>query len=357
MVGNARSTEHLVLPLLTLDGHLQTGVRKRCHPLRKHPEHVHHVVQRHLGGLIVHAPFVHVYPTLTSGGVLALVPLLPCGGIGVLQFFQSVQTVFVGFNELYIGLARRFLRRHVLTRKPPVLVQHLHLKPSKDALYRLRLAIIRLCRPVHTAYLPNKTVIVQFLVPALVVVHDLPRLVLRRLHGHAVGVILGLVVLGVADAVAKQYLAHRIDHLIHLRGPHLALLIPIIEVQFRAVTIPQRVTSRRQCRPVLASVPLPCGLLAIHGIIPQGFHCRAVQPLLHAAKAPQRLPTLLLGYLVGSVKELSIGIHRHLASLQRHNHLQEVVGHLQCRGVAELAAHHALVAVFLPSLQSRLQSG
>ncbi len=238
VVGHARGSEHLVLPLLPLDGHLQAGIGKRGRALRKHPEHVHHVVNGHLGGLLVHAPLIHVYPPLAGGGVLALVPFLPCGGIGRLEFFQSVQTVLVGFDKLYIGLARRFPRRHVLTRKPPVLMKHLHLKPSEHAFYRLRLAIVGLCGAVHLAYLADKAVVVELLVTALVVIHNLPRLVTALLHRHAVGVILRLVVFRVADAVAQQHLAHGVNHLIHLSGPYLALLVPIVEVQFRAVTIP-----------------------------------------------------------------------------------------------------------------------
>ncbi len=102
--------------------------------------------------------------------------------------------------------------------------------------------------------------------------------------------------------------------------------------------------------------PLAGGLLAIHGVIPQGFHRRAVEPLLQAAQALQGFPALFLGYLIGSRKQLGIGIHGHPTALQRHNHLQELVGHLQGRRIAQLAAHHATIAVLLPSLQPRLQA-
>ena len=238
VVGYAGRRAHFVLPLLALHRHLQTLVRERSHAFRKHPEHVHHVVQRHFLGLLVHALLVHVYPTLAGGRVHTLVPFLTGCGIGIFQLLQSVQTVLVGFDKLNVRAARRLLRRHVLTREAPVLVQHLSLKPAEHALYRLRLAVVGLCRSVYAADLSDKAVRVQLLVAALVVINNLIRLVSALLDCHAVGVVLGLIVLCVADAVAQKHLAHCVDHFIHLGRPHLALLVPIVKVQLRAVTIP-----------------------------------------------------------------------------------------------------------------------
>ena len=195
-------------------------------------------MQRHFLGFLVHALLIHVYPTLAGGRVHTLVPFLTGCGIGIFQLLQSVQTVLVGFDKLNVRAARRLLRRHVLTREAPVLVQHLSLKPSEHALYRLRLAVVGLCRSVYAANLPDKAVRVQLLVAALVVINNLIRLVSALLDCHAVGVVLGLIVLCVADAVAQKHLAHCVDHFIHLGRPHLALLVPIVKVQLRAVTIP-----------------------------------------------------------------------------------------------------------------------
>ena len=225
-------------------------------------------MQRHFLGLLVHALLIHVYPTLAGGRVHTLVPFLTGCGIGIFQLLQSVQTVLVGFDKLHVRAARRLLRRHVLTREAPVLMQHLSLKPSEHALYRLRLAVVGLSRAVYPADLPDKTVRVQLLVAALVVIYNLIRLMAALLDCHAVGVILGLIVLCVADAVAQKHLAHRVDHLIHLGRPHLALLVPIVKVQLRAVTIPQCVPACRKCSLVLSAVTLTRSLLAIYGVIP-----------------------------------------------------------------------------------------
>ena len=147
-------------------------------------------------------------------------------------------------------------------------MQHLLLKAAEYCLDGLRLAIVRLRGSMHVAKFLKESVCIQLLMSALVVVNNLVRLVFAGLNGHAVGVILCLVVLRVADVPAKHYLAHRINDYIDLCCAYLTILVLVVEVELRSVTIPQRIALRRQRRSMLPSILLPCSLFAIHGIIP-----------------------------------------------------------------------------------------
>ena len=191
--------------------------------------------------------------------------------------------------------------------------------------------------------------------PTLVVVYYLVGLVPGRLYGHAVGMVLRLVILRVTDMPTKHYLAHGVYHHIHLRSPHLAVLVPVIQVQFRTVAVPQRIALRRQCSAVLAAEFLAGCLLAVNGIIPQGHDCRTVQPPLHAAKTFQRLPAVGFGTPVRFFKKLRVGIDWHPATLQRYQQLPELVGNLLRVPVAYLAADKARITASFECLDFCLQ--
>ena len=126
-------------------------------------------------------------------------------------------------------------------------MQFLRLEPAKYAFNRLALAAVRGGRAVDMAYQVKESylfrilLLFQPLVSALVVVHNLERLVPAHLDRHAVGVILRLEILVVADIVAQKDLAVCVDYLVHHRGAYLSFLVPVIQVQLRSVTVPEGV--------------------------------------------------------------------------------------------------------------------
>ena len=169
---------------------------------------------------------------------------------------------------------------------------------------------------MHVAKLLKKSVGIKFLMSALVVVNNLVRLVLTGLDCHAISEILRLVILTIADVPTKHHLTHRINDYIDLCGAHFSILVLVVEVQLRAVAIPQRITLRWECRAVLASKLLSCCLLTMHSIVPLWHNRSTVQPSLHTAKAFQWFPAVCFCLAVCLFKELRIGVDRNPATLQ-----------------------------------------
>ena len=96
---------------------------------------------------------------------------------------------------------------------------------------------------IEEAWFRRPFLLFQPFVASLVIVLNLVRLMPAHLNGHAVSVVLRLKVLVVADVIPQQHFAVRIHHLIDHRGTHIPVLVPVIQVQFRPVTIPKRVAA------------------------------------------------------------------------------------------------------------------
>ena len=355
VVGLSRRAVHLVAVLLSLhrDGDALVGERHRL--FGEHPEHVHHVVCRHLLRILVHARLVHVDTPLPSGGVQPLVPFLAGCGVGVFQFVQRVQRILIRSQELHVGAAAPLHRPHVLARETPVLVQHLRLHAAENALDGLRFAVVRHRRAVHRGHFAQKTARRVFLVPALVVRHQFVGLVPARLYRHAQRVILRQIVLRIADVVAQQHLRGGVHHLVNACRAHLAVLVAVVQVQFRSVAVPQAVATRGQGRAVLAVEPLAGLLLAVCRAVPQRLHLGRVEPAFKPAQAADGFPSPLLGNLVGSLQQLTVGVDRYATAFQRNEHAPELLRYLQGVRVAHLAANQRSIALFLKRLYLSLQ--
>ena len=79
---------------------------------------------------------------------------------------------------------------------------------------------------------------------ALVVAHDLVGFVPARLDSHAESMVLGDIVLVVADVITEQDFTIGIHHLVHACSALVPVLITIVEVQLRTVAIPEAVHGR-----------------------------------------------------------------------------------------------------------------
>ena len=249
MIGHAGTLVHLVRQFLVADGDLYARISERGRLFRPYPKDIHHVIDRHHVRLLVYTFFVHLNAGNPGRRMFGLVPGLACFSVVGFQFLQSEKFVLVRLDKLQIRTAALLFGGNVHTGKPPVLIQFLLLETVKDALYRLTLPAIGGCRAVHMADQIKETrlflslFLLQPLMSALVVVHDLVRLVTANLHGHAIGVILRLEVLVITDVITQQNLAVGIHHLVHHRGAHIPVLVLIIQVQFRTVAIPKRVAA------------------------------------------------------------------------------------------------------------------
>ncbi len=102
---------------------------------------------------------------------------------------------------------------------------------------------------------------VELPVSALVVMHNLVGAVSGGRDRHAVRGILRLEVLCLTYTVAEHHLTVGIYHLIHLQSAHNPLAAPfvvfhplaVVQVQFRAVAVPQAVAHTRSVGAVLAA--------------------------------------------------------------------------------------------------------
>ena len=149
-------------------------------------------------------------------------------------------------------------------------MQDLALETAESRLDSFRLAAVGSGRAVDMADLCQQTIrdTFQFFVTALVVMDQLVRLVPACLESHAVGVILRLVILVLADMEAQQYLAVGIHDLVHTDGADITMLVLVVEVQLRTVTVPQAVTAAGKFGLVLAAVTLVRLHLSVDRIIP-----------------------------------------------------------------------------------------
>lgn len=87
------------------------------------------------------------------------------------------------------------------------------------------------CRAVDTADLREKAQRRVLLMTALVVAHDLVGFVPARLDSHAESMVLGDIVLVVADVITEQDFTIGIHHLVHACSALVSVLVTIVEVQ------------------------------------------------------------------------------------------------------------------------------
>ena len=156
--------------------------------------------------------------------------------------------------------------------------------------------------------------------------------------------VLGDIVLVVADVIAKKHLAVGVHHLVHACSALVSVLITVVEVQLRAVAIPEAVTTARKDGPVLAVITLVRLHLPIDCIVPQGLDTRAVEPFAEAAGTLQGLPATFRSDTVVLVEDLHVRIDRNAAAFQCNKVTPAVLLDLQRVAVAVLTAHkHAVV--------------
>ena len=155
--------------------------------------------------------------------------------------------------------------------------------------------------------------------------------------------------------VAQQHLAVGVHHLVDVDRAFVSAFVPVIEVQFRAVAIPEGIPAGGEQRVVLAVVELVCPHFAEHGIVPQGFDTGAVQPALHAPFALERFPAPFRGRAVVGLEDLVVGIFGHLAPLQSDDVPSFLLANLQRVPVAILPADQRLVMVGAVPLDQFLQ--
>ena len=198
---------------------------------------------------------------------------------------------------------------------------------------------------MDTADLREKAQRRVLLMTALVIAHDLVGFVPARLDSHAESMVLGDIVLVVADVIAKKHLAVGVHHLVHACSALVSVLITVVEVQLRAVAIPEAVTTARKDGPVLAVITLVCLHFPINGIVPQRFDTRAVEPFAEAAGTLQGLPATFRSDTVVLLEDLHVSINRNAAAFQCNKVTPAVLLDLQRVAVAVLAAHKHTVVV------------
>ena len=180
---------------------------------------------------------------------------------------------------------------------------------------------------------------------ALVVAHDLVRFVPARLDSHAESMVLGDIVLIVANVITEQNFTIGIHHLVHACSALISVLITIVEVQLRTVTIPEAVTTARKDCPVFTVITLVCLHFPINGIVPQRFDTRTVEPFAEATGALQGLPATFQSDTVILLKNLHIRINRNAATFQCNKVTPAVLLDLQRIAVAVFTAHKHTVVV------------
>ena len=198
---------------------------------------------------------------------------------------------------------------------------------------------------MDTADLREKPQRRVLLVAALVVAHDLVGFVPARLDSHAESMVLGDIVLVVADVIAKKHLAVGVHHLVHACSALVSVLITVVEVQLRAVAIPEAVTTARKDGPVLAVITLVRLHFPIDRIIPQRFDTRAVEPFAEATGTLQRLPATFRSDTVVLLEDLHVSINRNAAAFQCYKVTPAVLLDLQRVAVAVFTAHKHTVVV------------
>ena len=90
---------------------------------------------------------------------------------------------------------------------------------------------------MDTADLREKAQRRVLLMTALVVAHDLVGFVPARLDSHAESMVLGDIVLIVANVITEQNFTIGIHHLIHACSALISVLITIVEVQLRTIAM------------------------------------------------------------------------------------------------------------------------
>ena len=180
---------------------------------------------------------------------------------------------------------------------------------------------------------------------ALVVAHDLVGFVPARLDSHAESMVLRDIVLIVADVIAKKHFAVSIHHLVHACRALVTVLITIVEVQLRAVAIPEAVTTARKDCPVFAVITLVRLHFPINRIVPQWFDTRAVEPFAEAAGTLQGLPATFRSDTVVLLEDLHVSINRNAAAFQCNKVTPAVLLDLQRVAVAVFTAHKHTVVV------------
>ena len=175
------------------------------------------------------------------------IPLVPGGGIGRKHLFVGVELLLVRLKELAVDLPR-LLRGDIASRKPPVLMQHLSLETAEDRFDALRRGVVGGRWAVHPADVGEEALRNLAALAALVVGDDLVGFVAGGFDCHPEGAELCVEVLRVTHGVAEQRLAVGVDHLIdRCRTHHPAAVLDrlVVEVQLRAVAVPQRVAQGR----------------------------------------------------------------------------------------------------------------
>ena len=198
---------------------------------------------------------------------------------------------------------------------------------------------------MDTADLREKAQRRVLLMTALVVAHDLVGFVPARLDSHAESMVLGDIVLIIADVIAKKHFAVSVHHLVHACSALVPVLITIVEVQLRAVAIPEAVTAARKDGAVFAVITLVRLHFPINGIVPQRFDTRAAEPFAEAAGTLQGLPATFRSDTVVLLEDLHVSINRNAAAFQCNKVTPAVLLDLQRVAVAVLAAHKHTVVV------------
>ena len=323
------------------------------------PEHVHHVPLGHHRTLGVALGVKDLGTTHPVLGVLHIIPLFAQLNILTLQFRQGGQVRPVGFDELNVGLALVHLGGDVLTGEVPMFGQYLALKSIEGVFDRLTTTIVRSGGPMPQCQLREKGLRGEFLMSALVVVHDLHRFHTGTFYGHTIGEILSLIVFALADMVTNQALARRIHHLVHHNRAHLAIFVSVVQVQLRTVAVPYCIGQHRQLGRVLPVELLVSLLLAIHSVPPLHLDLRLVEPLHQRTHTLQRFPSFAHRAIVVARQDLIYRQQWHLAPSQCYQVVSTLCRDLARVLVRQLATDHTrqpLILVLQYLLAERLHT-
>ena len=236
-------------------------------------------------------------------------------------------------------------------------MKDLCLKTVEGILYGLGLSVIGHRGTVEHRKALEESRGVAFLVSSLVVGHYLVGTAAGNFHGHAVSTVLAVEILVRGDVISKQGLAIGIHHFIYAGGTHLALFVPVVEVQLGTVAIPQGIAHLREAGLHQAGVLGFPFLHAMYRRIPHRHHGRVVEIVLHGGGRLDDVQAALHRLTVVFVENLRLRITGDNAAAELQQQPRHFGNHHTCRLVACVLVDKGGIADFFISVEFFAETG